>query len=251
MDPFVEGSLEWTALQAEDLDQLAELRTAIEYFDDPVERLGLTELEEYYSAPGADPSADAVVGRDKGGTIVAYGWNHIRGLDVGEPQVWLDGGVHPAWRHQQLGRRLLEWQVARAQEWFDETLVTHPELGRRVLLTRYVDEKAGAHGHLMEQGGFTARRWYFDMHRGFEDEYGHRTIPTMPSTDGIQLQPYHPELSEAVRLAHNEAFADVPGVHRVSSAAWEHSMRRRAARPQWSWVATHDGDVGGSAMDSA
>lgn len=250
MDPFVEGSLEWSSLEESDLGQLAELRMALEYFDDPVQRLGLPELREHFHAPGANPGMDAVVGRDKGGTIVAYGWNHLHGSDVGEPQIWLDGGVHPAWRHQHIGRGIVEWQVARGQEWLDEAHAQDPAVCH-VMLSRYVDEKFDGYARMIEGVGFTPRRWYFDMHAQFSDEWGHSQLPPVPPTDGIQLQPFHPELSEAVRRAHNEAFAEVPGVHAVSRAAWEHSMRRHAARPQWSWVATMAGEVVGYVMNCA
>ena len=83
MEYIVEGTLEWAALTEADLPQLAELRTAIEYFDDPVERQDLAQLSESWSFPGGDPGFNCTVGRDKGGTIVAYGWNHVRGLEIG------------------------------------------------------------------------------------------------------------------------------------------------------------------------
>ncbi|WP_420175281.1 GNAT family N-acetyltransferase [Luteococcus sp. OSA5] len=251
MDPFVEGSLNWTALCADDLEQLAELRMAVEYFDDPVDRMGLDELWEYFEAPGADPAADAVVGRDRAGTIVAYGWNHPRGVDVGEPQLWLDGAVHPAWRHKGLGLSTVTWQVARAREWLEEQYLRDSRIDR-VLLTRYVEEKAVTQARTMVRSGFTPRRWYFDMHLSFETQDGSPwTLPAMPPLHDVQLQPYHPELSEQVRAAHNEAFAETPGVHAVSQAVWEHQMQRGAARPQWSWVATHQGEVVGYAMNCA
>ncbi|MGO4955883.1 GNAT family N-acetyltransferase [Luteococcus sp. Sow4_B9] len=251
MDPFVEGTLEWTALVADDLEELAELRTAVEYFDDPVTRMGLDELWECYEDPDGDPQADAVVGRDRGGTIVAYGWNLPRGVRGDHAQLWLDGAIHPAWRHQGLGHRLLEWQVARAREWLLDLRTRRPEV-HRVHLVRYVQEKAVAQAKTIQDVGFVAQRWYYDMHLGFETADGSPwVLPTMPDTGEVQLQPYHPELSEQVRQAHNEAFAQSPGVHKVSRQAWEHQMRRRAARPEWSWVATHQGKVVGYAMNCA
>ena len=110
----MEGTLEWAALTEADLPQLAELRTAIEYFDDPVERQDLAQLSESWSFPGGDPGFNCTVGRDKGGTIVAYGWNHVRGLEIGEPRVWLDGGVHPA---DLVDRVTLQPREIRALHW--------------------------------------------------------------------------------------------------------------------------------------
>lgn len=251
MDSLVEGSLEWSALVLDDLAQLAELRTAVEYFDDPVERQQMAELVEFWNAPGADAHHNAVVGRDRGGTIVAYGWNHVRGLDVGQPRVWLDGAVHPAWRHQQIGRRLLQWQVDRAKEWYREALEAQPGLRAPLRLVRYVDAKFAGQAHLLEKLGFHQSRWYFDMHVAFHRDATAAALPPMPDTGGVQLQRYHPVMSERVRRAHNDAFAASPGAQRVSRAQWEHSMSRKAARPEWSWVATVGGDVVGYAMNSA
>ncbi|GAA1398459.1 GNAT family N-acetyltransferase [Luteococcus peritonei] len=251
MEYIVEGSLEWSALCAADLPQLAELRTTIEYFDDPVERQDLAQLQEYWTAPGADPVFNCTVGRDKGGTIVAYGWNHVRGLDVGEPRVWLDGGVHPAWRHQHIGRRLMEWQVERARLWYAKVLREQPWLQAPLWLGTYVDQKLEGQSALCETLGLAPERWYFDMHLTFGMDQPGPVLPVIPLTGRVQLQHYHPALSEQVRLAHNEVFAASFGSHTVSVANWEHSMDRSAARPEWSWVATQDGEVVGYALNSA
>lgn len=250
MEYVVEGSLEWSALRSEDLAQLAELRTAIEYFDDPVSRQDLATLTEYWHTPGAEPGFNAVVGRDKGGTIVAYGWNHVRGMDIGEPRLWLDGGVHPAWRHQHIGRRLMEWQVARARQWWDRVRQEQPDLPDSLGMGCYVDEKLNSQAHLLEELGFEAWRWYFDMHLAFGMEVPGAALGAMPDTGGIQLQPYHPSLSEQVRLAHNEAFGASFDSHLVSRESWQASMKRSDCRPDWSWVATDDGEVVGYALNS-
>lgn len=74
---IVEGSLEWAFLRREDLGEVAELCAAIEYFDDPTQHRELSGLTDDFDRPWAYPTNHAVVGRDRGGTIVAYGWNHI------------------------------------------------------------------------------------------------------------------------------------------------------------------------------
>ena len=251
MDSLVEGSLEWTPLVEDDLVELGELRQAIEYFDDPLERFTLEDLYDQFQEPEGDPSANGVVGRDKGGTIVAYGWNRIRGIETSEPRAWLDGGVHPAWRHKQIGRRLLEWQIERALEWYAEVLVEDPTITRPLWLGIHVDQKSVAVKNLVARSGFAPYRWYFDMHAPFFDEAG-EPVPmgVFPDLGRVQLCPFHPALSEQVRAAHNEAFSTTPGTHVVSRATWEHTLARSAARPEWSWVAMEDGEVVGYAMNS-
>lgn len=253
MDPFVEASLDWSALVIDDLPQLAELCAAIEYFDDPVEGQGLEDLVEAFTAPGAQASANAVVGRDKGGTIVAYGWNLVRGSDHRTPKIWLTGGVHPAWRHQHIGTRLLAWQLERAQEWIDE-LVAKPEL--EVLgplwVGCHVDTRQPSALELMTSSGLVPERWYTDLHRVFYEPDGTPIpLPPVPDLGGLQVVPYHPALSEKVREAHNEAFASRRGTHSVSAESWAQSLARPAARPEWSWVAMDGNEVVGYALNSA
>ena len=129
VDAVVEGSLEWSFLNFADLPALAELREAIEYFDDPIEHIGYTELVEKFHRPQAHPERNAVVGRDKGGTIVAYAWNLPSQPDDPNPQVWIDMGVHPAWRHKQIRHRLLDWSLERAQSWYAH--IAGPNTGPR------------------------------------------------------------------------------------------------------------------------
>lgn len=251
MDFFVEPSLEWTPLAEEDLAQLEELREAIEYIDDPVERLGRDDLLSYWTAPAGQPGENAVVGRDSAGTIVAYGWNLPRGDDAEAPRVWLDGGVHPAWRHKQIGRRLLRWQVARALEWYQELQLDLPVTGP-LTICRYVDEKLAGATRAVEHEGFAPSCWYFDMHRPLFDEQGHRLpLPSAPLDPAVTLAPYHPDLSERVRMAHNRCYRVVQGSHRVSRAMWEHWTSQPGSRPQWSWVAWAGDELVGYAMNSA
>lgn len=249
MDPFVDGSLEWESLALDDLGGIADLREAIEYLDDPVETVGLEELEHQWHTSESDPTLDGVVGRDKGGTIVAYGWNLVRNTTSEQPLVWLDGGVHPAWRHRSIGRHLLQWQTSRVREWqADRARAGQPQ---SVWAGRYVDSRQPRLAGMMTRQGYLPQRWYFDMHLDLVDGEGHPLqLPTPGLTAGVQLTPYHPELDEQVRLAHNECFAAETGAHRVSRDTWQAWMRREASRPQWSWVAICDEKVVGYALNS-
>ena len=113
---IVEGSLEWAFLRREDLGEVAELCAAIEYFDDPTQHRELSGLTDDFDRPWAYPTNHAVVGRDRGGMIVAYGWNHIT---PGRSVAALDGDrVHPARRHHKIGYKLVGWLIDRARAWY-------------------------------------------------------------------------------------------------------------------------------------
>lgn len=246
MDPMVEANLSWSPLQWEDLPELAELRAAIEYLDDPVDRQGLDDLEEYFDAPDAEAAANAVVGRDKGGTIVAYVWNHPEGEPVHD-HIWVDGGVHPAWRHRHIGRHLLTWGLARAQEWHAELTELSDVPVPPLRVVGYADEKLHAAGHLLEQAGLRPEAWYFDMHRSFAV---HPAPDDLPVVEGVVLQPFTLDRSEAARAAHNAVFAARVGSRPVSGEDWDASLARPSARPDLSWVFLDGDDVVGYAMNS-
>lgn len=243
IDPMVEGSLSWSLLEPDDLPALVELRMAIEYFDDPIEREGAEELSRFLAQAQAEATRNAVVGRDRAGTVVAYAWNHPEITADNEPRVWLDGGIHPAWRHQDIGMRLLEWQINRALSWDAE----HREPSWSDLwMGRHVDLNADGLSELLLRSQFTPERWYFDMRAWL----GVNQTDPSPDPDGIRIVAYTPEYSEQVRLAHNEAFTGVVGSHPVDEQAWRLSLTRPESRPEWSWVALAGQECVGYALSS-
>lgn len=237
--------LAWQPLSRDDLPALSGLISAIEHLDDPVDRHSMGELYELHDQAAADPTRHAVVvWADT--APVAYAWNRVGADDVSPRRVWLTGGVHPAWRRRGLGRRLLEWQVQRAREWYAAT--RRPEHGG-LRMIGLVEEKLTGRTHLFARNGFRPLRWYADMSRPLAD-----VPPHLPVPDGLVLVPYTEELTEGVRQAHNEAFADHWGAQPVGAATWAEECRRSAFRPQWSWVAVVDGagpgEVAGYALNS-
>lgn len=244
-DRHLELQLTWNDLTREELPELSGLLTAIEHLDDPMERHSLESLTEDFDDAVADDGLQAVLVRDLGGALVAYGWNHVSATDVDPRRVYLMGGVHPGWRRQGIGHAVLDWQLKHAKEWDART--RQPGFGplRQIV---YVDEKLKANGILCESFGLQPVRWYADM--SFELS---QPLPEIKELSGISIVAYSDEYSEGVRLAHNEAFADHWGSQEVDQVRWARELARSAARPHWSWVALDDatGEVVGYAMNSA
>ncbi len=128
-EAIVEGSLDWSFLTRDDLPEVAELCAAIAYIDDPTQPRDLEGLQRDFDLPYAHPGNHAVVGRDRGGTIVAYAWNHITPSDEYLPHVWIEFGVHPAWRHHKIGLRLVGWAIERARVWYRHIRESRPTIG--------------------------------------------------------------------------------------------------------------------------
>lgn len=232
-EAIVEGSLEWAFIHRGDLVEVSELRAAIEYFDTPVQVRTLDDLRRDFNAPDAHPTHHAVVGRDKGGTIVAYAWNHITPAHESRPHVWMEIGVHPAWRHHGIGERLVHWSVDRARRWYRHIRGDNPA---PLWVGCAVDQDSRVADDIVATGLLEAQRWFFDGHRWLGGD-----LPLVIPPAGIELRPYSAGFCEAVRHAHNAAFATRGVAHDVDAAAWEASMNRPDSRPQWSWIALRGG----------
>lgn len=229
-DPQVETTLQWSFLSEPDLMQLAELRSAIDYFDDPVQRRDLASLLEEFEEDGDLAVGQAVVGRDSAGTVVAYAWNHPTLSPDAQASVLLDVGVHPGWRHRRVGRHLVQWSIKRAQMWFDE--VRRPN-SPPLWVCSLIDEKFTGLGRAAQANGLEPVRWFFDMYRSF----GADRLPDPVTPDYITMVPFGEEYSEDVRITHNEAFSTFVGAQPIGRQAWEESLNRPEARLDLSWVA--------------
>lgn len=246
-DAIVEGSLEWSFLAKGDLPELAELCEVIGYFDNPTQRRTLPDLIIDFERPQTYASAHGVVGRDRGGTIVAYAWNHITPADEHLPHVWMEIGVHPAWRHHKIGLSLVAWSINRARAWYRHIKETRPHLGP-LWVGQAVDEGSRLAEDLQADGRLGMQRWFFDAHRQLDQRLPEPELP-----EGYRLVPFTMEWSEAVRQAHNAAFSTRLGTHDVGREAWEASLARREFRTEWSWMVTVEGCetlVAGYALNS-
>ncbi len=227
--PADRGQLDWRPLGRADLRELDALLTAIEHLDEPSERHSLDELTEQYDEMDSQPDRDTLLGREPGGTLVAYAWNHILEGDVDPRRAYLTGGVHPGWRQQGIGSALLGWQLRQAREWYLQTW--RPGHGPlRVICP--VDARLDAQRGLYEANGLRPLRWFADLSLTFDGP-----PPQVPPPPGIRVVPMSHKHSEAVRRAHNEAFADHWGSQPIDRARWEEQLSRSTARMSWSWVA--------------
>jgi mycothiol synthase len=243
--PRDQRGLVWTPIARDDIEDLSRLLTAIEHLDQPSERHSIDELHEQLDEADVDPEHDSILGRDTGGTLIAYGWNHPLLSDVDPRRVHVTGGVHPGWRRQGIGRALFEWQLARAAAWHAET--ARPEHGPLQVICA-VDTKLADVRALYEQAGLEPVRWFADMVLTFDG-----APPTHPPPTGIRLVPLSHKLFEAVRRAHNEAFADHWGSQPIDPTRWAEQLGRSASRVSWSWVALEENtsEVVGYATNSA
>ena len=236
--------LEWRRALTDDLPELFGLLAAIATFDDASQRWSLEELRERHAAGAEENGAGSpiMVGFDET-SPVAVGWNtSIPGSD---PGVRLDGAVHPAYRHQGIGRALLRWQMAVAR-------ASHARSapGQDLRMLGFSDATLTGKRHLYEWQGLSPTRWFIDMMCRFPPARPVAEYLATPAL-GIDFRPLVPELVEATRAAHNEAFAARFGSRELGPEDWAASLRRDGARADLSWLAVDEyGRVVGYALNS-
>ncbi len=212
-----------------DLDDLDALLDAIESTDEPSERHTRAELYDTFDALGPDAGQECLLGRHPDGTLVAYGWNHPFPTDTDPRRVHATGGVHPDWRRSGIGRTVLTWQLEQARLWYDRTWVD----GYGPLqVVAYAGEQQVGLRRLYEEIGLSPVRWYADMTLRFAGP-----PPVHRDPAGIRIVPMSRKRIEAVRIAHNEVFADHWGTSPVDAEGWEQQLLRPESRLSWSWVA--------------
>jgi ribosomal protein S18 acetylase RimI-like enzyme len=232
--PSPDAGLSWRPISADGIDTWHELVRAIELCDKPAERLDREDLiDELTSGSYKDPTRDSLIGVDGDGVARAFG--HVTpapGPTV--RRVFLSGGVHPDWRRRGIGREVLRWQTERAQqavaEWeaSDSTMIGTPW---RIAVSH--EERLTDRAALYESAGYVAIRWFHDMFRPLGA--GAPPSPDVDVPDGLEIALWTEDLDEAVRLAHNEAFAEHWGSQPRDEETWKSwTTQHRTFRRQWS-----------------
>lgn len=236
--------LAWDPMKEADLPEVAKLNEAIEHIDDTAERHSLGELTEAVNQSRADLGQIGVVGHDQRGSIVAFALDLVQPRDRNPRRVKLIGGVHPAWRDNNIGHALMEWQIAAARRWDADTRRAHHG---PLKLVATADANLIAIRDLYQDYGLVPETWFVDAHRRFRPG----EPPQLPQLAApLSLLPYPRAVADAVRVCHNEAFATVAGSKPIGPAEWDESTRRPGAAAELSWVVMAGSRVVAYAMNA-
>lgn len=170
--------------------------------------------------------------------IVAAGWTDVRTRDDGRGHHQMEGWVRPAWRRNRLGRALLGWTEARAEE-----VARVDGRPRERVLSAWPDEDQVGAVALYESAGYRIVRFGFMMVRDLTEPIPDRSLP-----EGLEVRPVDPADHRRIWDADVEAFVD----------HWNHGERTDADFERWYaspdldtslWQVAWDGDeVAGSVM---
>ncbi|WBU37703.1 GNAT family N-acetyltransferase [Homoserinibacter sp. YIM 151385] len=233
--PAGPDGVHWRPAALDDVDALHDAIADVGRAEHPHFTIPREEVEEDLRADFADLDRDSLVAHDGTGRVLGYGLAlRYPGQETIQKSILL-GGVRPDDRGRGIGRRILDWQLARGAEQLRA-------LDDRVpgWFQTWAYDVEGPQVRLLEHGGFRIARWFQDLHRDLAEPIAARELA------GYQIVPLSSELHEATRLARNDAFRDHWSSQPSAPEVWASAMRREVQRPDLSRVAlAPDGSVAG------
>jgi mycothiol synthase len=223
------GTLSWRPIEAKDVPACAVLLAAIEEADQTGDVFGEEDLLETFRDPGRDyPRGSACV--HDGDVMVGYCCLSSGGSADQVHQMSQYGGVHPAYRRQGIGGRLLDWAQLAAVPLHEER---YP--GLPLSIAGWCPAGDSGASALYASRGFRAARW---VHLMAADLTAAGLSAPVPA--GVQVAAFTAELAEDARLVRNEAVRDHGQADQMTPGEWAYFLSYDAFRPAFSYLA-YDG----------
>ncbi len=220
----------WRPMTADDAPALAALFNTVAEADGTGDTATEQVVAEIFAMPRFDAADDSFSVWD-GADLVGAGFVTVRDVAVdGRAMVVPEGAIHPDRRGAGLGADLLDRLERRGIELAHTRL---PGLPVRLRTSGGLQDSSAQ--RLLEQAGYAPGNYFLTM------EVDLATWRD-PGADTVSVPP-GPELSEAVREAHNDAFRDHRNFSPIPQDSWEHWGRSSAYRPALSRVVVEDGRV--------
>jgi GNAT superfamily N-acetyltransferase len=231
----------WTG--APDAKELARIANASNLAEGVEQHNTPEEMLNYFGHPGdhMDAARDVIL-VEHGGDAVGYGWHSWVDTSDGLQEHRLGGYVHPDWTRRGIGRRLLAWLEGRARESAAEHPTENP-----IVYGSWADEKRVGKQALLEQEGYTAIRWFFDMRRDGLD-----TVDVPPMPVGLEVRPIPTDRVSLRRLfdADGEAFEDHWGGFPFNDATFEEWLAEPNHDPRLHVVAWDGDEIAGGVVNA-
>jgi mycothiol synthase len=228
------ASLEWRPLREADIPAVVRVLAAAEEVDRTRVNFDEADVRDDMEAVGFHPERHSMGAFIADGELACFGRVNVPTAIRDVDRVGLEGTVHPRWRRHGLGRRLLAWLEERG---LAEHRARHPTVPGQLSLS--VPEHVTDHVRLAERAGYVPVRWFNEMVRDLSTP-----VPPPSLPDGLRVVPFRPDLDEAVRHAHNEAFSEHWGSVERDKAIWDQWYTgSRAFQPQVSFVVMDGSEV--------
>jgi ribosomal protein S18 acetylase RimI-like enzyme len=234
--------LRWRPIGEGDLDSWAALIARTAAAEQPVWFERRADLEQIMESKNNPVGPNTVLGLDADGVPRAYA-RLTKNRDGAKAHGFC--AVDPQWQRRGVGSALLSWLEARTRQRFTEdsgagsgrssgrgSVSESPDRAAPVQRLRiFIEQRQQHQCALLEEAGYQVVRYYNEMHRPLS-----APLPEAPLDHGLELVPMEPGLSEAVRLAHNQVFADHWGSEPRDEEAWGFVVNDPLARPDLSAV---------------
>ncbi|MFF2272283.1 GNAT family N-acetyltransferase [Agromyces sp. NPDC058136] len=229
----------WRPAVRGDLDELLAFHADVARVDHPNWVESRDEVLETFELSHVDPRRDTLLGLAEDGRILASGSAVVPpGQETLVRSIVL-GAVRPEVRGRGIGRRLLDWELARARE---QLAASEKPLPGWIMA--YAEERSPDAQTLLARAGLELRRHFFTLEREAA------LLVELGSDDGdVAIVPWSAEWTESARLARNAAFLDHWGSQSTGEERWARFVGGEQFAPSLSFLAIapnggHDEVVG-------
>jgi len=181
-------------------------------------RDSVEDMMEELTGSEIEVARDTLIAVAADGTAIGWAFAN-RVADPERPRVFLFGRVHPAHQGRGIGRALLRWTKARAEEILDG----HP--GGTAQAQNYEGDVRAR--RLCESEGARAIRWFAEMVHMFANRKEEIASP-LPA--GLRVVPYGEVDAETLRILHNHCFADHWGYSALNEVIWRERIEASSVR---------------------
>ncbi len=211
----------WRPAVIDDVDSVWRLLQAVDSADHPNYLATREEVEEEFGYSFVDLTVDSILGLTADGVPVAVGYVVMPPLQETLVRSFLNGGVHPDFRGRGIGRELLAWQLARAEQ-----QLAASEKALPAWILTYADARAPQSERLFRHAGFE---------RDLADPIG-----LVDAAEPVRIVPFTDKLSVKTLAARTDSFRDHWASQPMSDEQWQ-AWLGGTFRPDISFLAVADG----------
>ncbi|MFI5564355.1 GNAT family N-acetyltransferase [Amycolatopsis japonica] len=225
--------LTWRPLRPEDAQASADLLNAMESVDQIGENYTAEDTLQELVDPYADLERASLAAFD--GDVMA-GYMKIRFKPSADEihRVFLDGGVHPAYRRRGIGGALVDAGVAAAKV---VHALHHP--GAKLVVDVNRPERIAGLAELVLSRGFVPVRYFQRM------EHSLAALDASELPDGFVVEPWSERNDEDFRAVRNAAYRDYWGAVPMPVDLWRNKIINQTFQPEASFLLREAGAAAG------